>query len=516
MRALMPHGDDVPKPGLFFCATLLLSLGPSPARAAPPSAADIRAVAPELTAPFSLALEQAMRTPGSAPAMAAVIVQGDAAPWIQVRGRTRADRDAAADAGTRFYIASQTKSFMGLLAATLDARGEFPLSKTLAEVWPDLRLPAPADPRRISMADLLSHQEGLSTDTLNILTAHVRDVSAAEYPKLLASEVKPRAAGFRYANIGDLIYGAALEAKTGRHWRDWLERAVLRPLDLEGVSARTSAVPAARLAWNHQWDGAHWRALRPKPDALMHAAGGLSASPESMARWMQANLGLGDARDALPEAAWQRSQRPVAQSKLADGEIDCNGYSLGWYTCVYRGERALMHPGSYDGAVSVTVLVPSAKAGMSLMANSDSAMEGLQLELMKAFIGLATGHADETGRLRKALDAYPAKVEAKAAKRRAAIEASRADPQWGGWKWHPDAVELDACTGDFENKLYGTMTVRRDGSELAASVGALAMRLGPAQPGLFAASTPALEPPEPLSCDANHGRIAWRGQDFRK
>ena len=66
-----------------------------------------------------------------------------------------------------------------------------------------------------------------------------------------------------------------------------------------------------------------------------------------------------------------------------------------------------MHPGSYDGAVSVTVLVPSARAGMSLMANSDSAMEGLQLELMKAFIGLATGQPGEIERLRKAMEAYP-------------------------------------------------------------------------------------------------------------
>ena len=254
-------------------------------------------------------------------------------------GRAAADRDAPADARTRFYIASQTKSFMGLLAATLDARGTFPLSTTLADVWPDLRLPMPADPRRISMADLLSHQEGLSTDTLNVITAHMRDVPASEYPRLLASEVTPRAAGFRYANLGDLIYGAALEASTGKGWRDWLDSIVLRPLDLGGISSRASTVPATQLAWNHQWDGTRWRVLPPKPDALMHAAGGLVASPAAMARWMQVNLGMGDAHDALPVAAWLRSQQPVAQSKLADGEIDCNGYSLGWYTCLYRGQR---------------------------------------------------------------------------------------------------------------------------------------------------------------------------------
>jgi CubicO group peptidase (beta-lactamase class C family) len=473
------------------------------------------AVAPTLTAPIRDAVDAAVRTPGGSPAMAAVIVQVDAAPWIHVRGRLRANDGASADADSRFYIASQTKSFVGLLAAVLDARGEFPLSTTLADVWPELRLPAPADPRRIDMADLLSHQEGLVTDTLNRVTAYVRDVPAAEYPALLASEVAPREAGFRYANLGDLVYGAALEVRTGRNWRDWLDRTVLRPLDLDGVSPRTSTVPAARMAWNHQWDGEGWRVLRPKPDALMHAAGGLVASPAAMARWMQVNLRLDDAHGVLPAAALRRSQQPMARANLADGEIDCHGYSLGWYTCTYRSQQALMHPGSYDGAVSVTVLVPSAQAGMSLMANSDSAMEGLQLELMKAFIGLATGQPGETERLRKAVEAYPQNVEAKAAKRREAARQVRADPQWGGWTWRPDAAALRACTGRFTNRLYGTMQVEQDRSGLTARIGARRMRLEPAQPGLFAASTETLAPAEALRCDPGRSRILWRERDFR-
>lgn len=492
----------------FSSLWVLLSFWIGIASAAPPPST--------LTAPIEQALDATMRVPGAAPAMAAVIVQGDASPWIHVRGRARADRRVAADADTRFYIASQTKSFIGLLGAVLDARGEFPLTRTLSEVWPALQLPSPADPRRITMADLLSHQEGLSTDTLNLLAAHIREVPAAEYPALLATQVTPRAPGFRYANIGDLIYGAALEAGTGRHWRDWLERAVLHPLALDGVSSRTSVVPSARLAWNHQWDGTQWHVLQPKPDALMHAAGGLSASPRAMARWMQASLGLGDARSALPAAAWSRSQQPIAQARLADGEIDCNGYSLGWYGCTYRGQQALMHPGSYDGAVSVTVLVPSVRAGMSLMANSDSAMENLQLEWMKAFIGLATGQSGEAERLRKATEAYPAHVAAKAAKRRAAIDKARADTQWGGWTWHPEAAALRACAGRYANALYGTMQVAPQARGLRATVGALAMRLEPAQPGVFAASGATLDPPEPLRCDADDGRIVWRKQEFLK
>ena len=66
--------------------------------------------------------------------------------------------------------------------------------------------------------------------------------------------------------------------------------------------------------------------------------------------------------------------------------------------------------------------------------------------------------------------------------------------------------------GRYANALYGEMRVVQDDTGLVADVGALAMRLEPAQPGLFGASTSALEPPEPLRCD--RGRIGWRGQAF--
>lgn len=470
-----------------------------------------------LTAPIGQALDAVQATPGAFPAVSAVIVQGDGPAWVHVRGKARIGDDIGADADTRFYIASQTKSFMGLLGAVLDRKGVLPLDTTLADAWPSLRLPAPADPRRITMADLLSHQEGLSTDTLNFVTAYVRDIPAADYPRWLETEVRVRDPGFRYSNLGDLVYGAALEARTGRHWRDWLADEVLRPLRLhEGVSSRPSATPAVRMAWNHQWDGQAWRAFAPKPDALMHAAGGLQASAGAMATWMQANLGLAGAGEGLDPGDFARAQAPVAEARLADGEIDCNGYSLGWYTCFYKGQRALMHPGSYVGTVSVTVLVPSARAGLSLVVNSDSAMEGFELEVMKAFIGLATGQEGEAARLDAAVDAFPARLAALVDKRRQAMAESRADAEWGGWTWRPDEDGLRACMGRFHDDLFGTLVVREAGRGLVADIGARQATLEPARPGLFAASDGTLGPPEPMTCRPEAGVFEWRGRSFRR
>jgi CubicO group peptidase (beta-lactamase class C family) len=483
-----------------------------PSAAATPAQEPVDAA---LTVPLAKALDTVQGMAGSFPAVSAVVVQGDAAPWIHVRGPIGADDAGPADAHTLFYIASQTKSFMGLLGAVLDRRGVLPLATTLADVWPTLQLPAPADPHTITLADLLSHEEGLTTDTLNFVTAYVRDIPAADYPRWLQSEVQVRDPGFRYANLGDLIYGAALEARTGRNWHDWLDDAVLAPLQLEGeVTSRPSQVARQRIATNYQWDGHAWRAVAPKPDALMHAAGGLFASAEGMARWMQANLGLAEAGDALQPGDFARAQIPVAEAKMADGQIDCSGYGLGWYTCIYKGQRALMHPGSYVGTVSMTVLVPSARAGLSLVVDSDSAMEGFELEVMKAFIGLATRQSGEDARLDAAAAAFPARLAGLVAKREHARTESRADPQWGGWRWHLDEVALQGCTGRFHDDLFGTMWIGDGGR--TADIGARHMTLEPARPGLFAASDGTLDAPEPLACRPEDGIVEWRDRSFRR
>src|SRR3546814_13572390 len=99
------------------------------------------------------------------------------------------------------------------------------------------------------MADLLSHPEGLTTDTLNTVTAYVRDIPAAEYPHWLETETSTRDPGFRYANLGDLLYGAALETRTGRTWNDWLDAEVLQPLRLDhGITWRSSRMLPQRIA----------------------------------------------------------------------------------------------------------------------------------------------------------------------------------------------------------------------------------------------------------------------------
>ena len=46
--------------------------------------------------------------------------------------------------------------------------------------------------------------------------------------------------------------------------------------------------------------------------------------------------------------------------------------TLGWFTAEYRGVRLIYHNGANPGFRAAIVLVPSTKAGVVLLANSDS------------------------------------------------------------------------------------------------------------------------------------------------
>jgi hypothetical protein len=162
------------------------------------------------------------------------------------------------------------------------------------------------------------------------------------------------------------------------------------------------------------------------------------------------------------------------------------------------------------------VLVPSAHAGLSLAVNSDSAMEGFELEVMKAFIGLAPGQQGEGARLDAAVAALPERVASKARKRAQAFDDSRADATWGAWSWKPGVVELRRCAGSFSDPLFGTLVVREGDGGLVADAGAQHLVLEPAKPGLFAATDGTLDPPETFTCDAGGDAVEWRGRSFRR
>ncbi len=193
--------------------------------------------------------------PDLGPGYAVVAVTADDVLLNHVQGERRASTGAPLTLETPIYIASQTKAFMGLLAARLDAEGVLRLDSAITDHWPDIQFPDGVDPSTYTMRDLITHQVPIDAGLITTLEAYVTRVNPADYPALIASVATAREPGYDYSNLGYNIYGAILETVTGKTWQDWLDDGVLHPLNLERTSARTSDFNLAEQSWNHIWTG---------------------------------------------------------------------------------------------------------------------------------------------------------------------------------------------------------------------------------------------------------------------
>lgn len=496
-----------------------------PLRAAPAHAQAPAAVTPVPTADFQRAVDQvlaharaAAEQPGASPALAVVLVRRGEPPVVWTHGRLSADPGApAADADTPFYVASQTKAFMGLLAVKLDAEDVFDIDRSMADVWPDLSLPSGADPRTITFRQLLSHQGPLGNDALTFRTAYSDRVPVADYGRLLSTASEPREPGFRYSNLGYLIYAAALELETGRDWRDWLDQALFRPLGMDRSGARASRFDG--LPSYHRWMGERgWDAFAGKPDDLMHAAGGLVVSPNDMARWLAVQLGE-------PNAAVRPAWVAEAQARQVAAEIEgdvlpCQGYALGWNLCRIGVVDVRAHGGGYTGVRSGMAVSPELGVAIAVFSNSDSLTGGLSQTLIQTFFDSVQDPARAAPDPAAFGAEFGQRLANFAARRMDRVDQRRAEAVWDGWRWRPSAADRAAYAGRYRHPFLGDFVIAADGDALLARLGVVERSLEPAAPDLFGLSDGPADPPAPLRFERfGEGRataLVWDDRRFER
>jgi CubicO group peptidase (beta-lactamase class C family) len=410
-----------------------------------------------------------------------VAVQRDRAPVINVRGATRADGGREVSADTPFYIASMTKAFVGLMAVRLDRTGVMPLDARLGDVFPDMAV-AGIDMRTITMQRLLTHQLGFRAPALNIRTAYTDLVPIADYPAIVSAAGATISEPFRYDNLGYLLYAAALEKRTGRSWRSWIEDAVFDPLDMQHSSARASDF--ADVSHLHERFADGWRTYPPKTDTIMHAAGGLVMSAGDMAKWLRANAG---GNSNIPAAIFRDAQAAQVGLDLVEGSMRCTGYTFGWRRCQLAGETILEHGGGYTGMRGSMIVMPERGAGFAVVFNSDSMTGSLSGQLVQTFVMAFAGREAELPSPQEFAARYSERAAGYRAARTREEAESRAQPRWGGWKWKPPAAELVDYSGSYRHPAMGGLDLSVEQDRLVGRLNGRPLSLEPARRDLFAA-----------------------------
>ncbi len=356
-------------------AALLLLTGPVALAATP---ADDAAFRRDADAFIDRALKEIDVTPG----LAVAFVDGDRTVYVRGTGLADTAPPLKADADTRFYIASSTKSFTALAIASLAAKGVLDLDAPVAVWLPDSGLP-PQIAARVTLRQLLTHTSGIDNSPISFRAAFSGDHAPALMQELLSATVETPdtpVGTFRYSNAGYNLATLLLERKTGLDWRALVRGEVLDPL---GMAATTPFVSRAGgvLAAGHIAgpDGSRLRSPLQKSDATMQSAGGLVSTARDMARWLQAQLndGVVDGRRVFPAGLVASTHRPTATQNAAFGPYRRTGYGLGWEVGNFGDDLLVHHFGNFAGSRAHVSLLPAHRLGVTVMVNEDAVAGGL-------------------------------------------------------------------------------------------------------------------------------------------
>lgn len=396
-----------------------------------------------------------------APGMAVAVVVGDSVVYL--KGFGYADREAKRPATPQsvFYIASATKSFMGMAMAVLDVRGTIDLDSSLAHFLPDLHMQPPLSADDVTLRDLLTHSHGISSNPITIRLAFTGQHDPATLESLLA-KAEPLESGreFRYSNVGYNVATIALDRALHTHWQDLLQRELFEPLEMSSTTAYVSRIDRDRLALPYSTEpSGQERIPYGKDDSNMQSAGGLVTTAEDLTHWMIANLNGGrwHGQQAIPAEAVETAWTPMADEDASYQGFSRKHYSLGLHHGTYGGETLVHHFGGFSGFHSHISYMPDRHIGVAVLVNNDGLGSYLAVTTAKGIYQILLDSPDLEHTLDTLLTGRRANVADDTEGIRKDRERRAARPQN-----LPHA--LDAYAGTYRNEDYGTMvwTVQDD------------------------------------------------------
>ena len=443
--------DRVP----HLAAVLLAAALPTSALAGPPPDTDQY-------------VHDAMTTFG-APGLALAIVENGKTTLAKGYGVRRLGTSEAVDGHTAFPIGSETKAFTAAALAILVDRKMLSWDDRVAGKLPGFQMFDPYATAHMTVRDLLTHRSGLGLGEGDLLVIPGTTRSRADIVHALRF-LKP-VTGFRerfaYDNILYIVAGALVEAVSGRSWESFVQDNIFTPVGMRDshpfhdAAAGNAAALHARTDGLIRGIGAEGALPEPPGFRAISPAGGINASAEDMARWMQVQLNHGrtpDGRQVFSRAQAEAMWAPVVtvpsdEFKLppayAAMQPDLQTYALGWFVESYRGHIVVEHSGAVFGALSMIYLIPEANIGISVSINSEDSgtRRAVMFHLLDHYLGLEP--ADWIARLTAGRDESVREAQMALANTPGAVSDEAAAP----------SSKLSQYTGEYTDSWYGGIVI---------------------------------------------------------
>lgn len=282
-------------------------------------------------------------------------------------------------ANTPYYIASVTKPFTAL-NALIDIENKSISSKlTISEMFPEIQNTI-TDADKIALPQLLSHTSSLDNYPLVLATAYSGDYDQNRLLSLVSNYTVNESQGvgkFKYTNVGYNLYSVFADEYFKITWQDKLKKQLFEPLKLSRTSATRSFFKENQISvakpYSLMVETLPAHLPLEKQDNTMHAAGGMYASAEDLAKFLivQLNQGKYAGKQVFPADIIEKSQKKQVEADSSYMDFKRDGYAWGWYTGEYKGQNMLHHFGGFAGTHAHLSFIPEKSLGLVIINNED-------------------------------------------------------------------------------------------------------------------------------------------------
>lgn len=328
--------------------------------AAAPQSRQLRAFAAELDS-----LRKAHQVPG----LAAAIVHDQEVIWSKGYGMAYLDDEVPVTPDTPFWIASITKTFVGLLFLQLEADGVISLDDRINDVpeWDDFC-------EAFSESGIIFGQDLRCGEAITIRQILNHTVNGEPGTRFFYNPIMYS----RLSRFIEHVHGHSVRSVEGRQntLAKLVQERILAPARMQRTMSsqwqREKALVFFDMAQGHGTEDGYY-VRRPRPERELAGGAGIVSTVEDLARY---DIAL-DTGTLASEAIMEKLFTPAV---TPDGTV--LPYAFGWYVQEYRGERLVWHSGWDEeaGFSALYLKVPERDLTLILLANGEGVWWGNPLD----------------------------------------------------------------------------------------------------------------------------------------
>lgn len=309
--------------------------------------------------------------------------------------------NAEVNENTLFGVASNTKAFTTAALGQLIDKGKLSWDTKVTDVIPEFKLHDAYVTSEFTVRDLVTHRSGLGLGAGDLMIFPAENTTTKEEMIHNLRYLKPVSSfrsKFDYDNLLYIVAGEIVSRISGKSFDDYISENFFKPLKM---NRSLLAIPEIK-ADNNRIDGhapvnGKLELTADTFTQIATPAGGIFASINDMATWVQAQLNEGKYGEKLQDSLFSskvHNEMWTPQTLIKSGKGPYNthfsAYGLGWFLSDVSGYFQVTHTGGLNGIVSQVTLIPELQLGIIVLTNqqSGSAFTAITNSIKDGYFGI--------------------------------------------------------------------------------------------------------------------------------